>query len=61
VSKDKGKAKEISKGSAVRITSGDHMDKVGKVLHLRALTGEAHVELESGAVVNVPFAALAAA
>jgi transcription antitermination factor NusG len=62
MSKDKGKSKAISKGDNVNITAGKHADKRGKVLHIRALTGEAHIELaDSGAVVNVQVSTLEAA
>jgi transcription antitermination factor NusG len=56
----KPKANAIEKGSAVKITEGEHADKLGKVVHLRAATSEAHVELESGKVVNVPATFLVA-
>jgi transcription antitermination factor NusG len=61
MSKEKSPAKKISKGSSVKITDGEHDGKLGKVTHLRAATGEAHVELESGKVVNVPASTLVAA
>jgi len=61
MAKAKAEVKKLAKGSAVKITDGEHADKLGKVAHLRAATGEAHVELESGRVVNVPVASLAAA
>jgi len=58
----KTKPKGIMKGDKVKITDGEHSGQLGKVVHLRAATGEAHVELaETGKTVNVPVADLAAA
>jgi len=58
----KVKGKGIEKGDKVKITDGEHEGKLGTVKHLRALTGEAHVELaDGGKVVNVQVATLAAA
>jgi len=54
-------AKEIKVGGAVKINDGEHAGKLGTLKHLRAATSEAHVELESGRVVNVPADAIAAA
>jgi len=62
MTKEKVTAKKaISKGSKVKITAGEHADKIGEVKHLRAATGEAHVELDGGKVVNVAAVDLAAA
>jgi transcription antitermination factor NusG len=58
----KSKAKEIKKGDKVKINGGEHAGKLGTLKHIRATTLEAHVELsDSGKVVNVPLASLAAA
>jgi transcription antitermination factor NusG len=55
-------AKEIKVGGAVKINEGEHAGKLGTLKHIRATTLEAHVELsDSGKVVNVPLASLAAA
>ena len=61
MSKEKSSKKEITKGSKVKITEGEHADQLGEVKHLRAATGEAHVELATGKVINVPAADLVAA
>lgn len=60
MTKTTGKPKAITKGDKVKIT-GEHEGQLGTVLHLRAATGTAHVELDGGKVVSVPVVDLAAA
>ena len=53
--------KGVKVGEAVKVIAGEHEAKTGTLRHLRAATGEAHVELDGGKVVNVAVADLAAA
>jgi len=53
--------KGVKIGQAVKVLAGTHEGQQGTLKHLRALTGEAHVEVDGGKVVNVAAADLAAA
>jgi transcription antitermination factor NusG len=55
------KAAKIEKDSKVSILKGEHEGARGEIKHIRAHTGQAHVELESGKVVVVPLESVAAA
>jgi transcription antitermination factor NusG len=52
MSKDKPKPKAkpaaVKVGDSVKITAGPYVDRLGKVKHIRWLTGEAHIDMADG-------------